>query len=181
MKEGQPGFDTVTPDAGACRFVYRIARRRPKGGKIPIAKGAQDAVVKKDFTHGREGGIRGRARRALRFRVECTQRFENVSEQVKSERLGGCRGKDVNYAASGRIFPSFANSAGPYVSVHTQIVCQFLLAESLSGTDREGRAAHRLYRSGPLNKRASRGDNEKWAIGSLIPRHLRQACAASRR
>ena len=116
MEQRQPVLHALMLAAGRNRLVERIVScDRTEQLHVALAEGAAHVRRERKLAHRQEfDGIQSR-RRALRVRIEGSDRFQGVAEEIESDGLSSRRIK-VENAAAHRVLPGIGDRARPPIA-----------------------------------------------------------------
>ncbi len=160
VEQRQPVLHPLPADRGPRGFIGGVARGRAEGGEIFLAETAQHLVVEQHLADRCEGrALQGR-RGTLGFRIELSEAFEEIAEEIEPQRLRRGRREDVDNAPAHGIFPAFAHSGNTDIAIDLEIVRQRALADRLADSDgKAGGLQERPWRHA-LDQRARGGDDQ---------------------
>ena len=162
-------------------FIEQIvALRRAEGRDIAHAKAADGFGDELEFRDRNQIERAHVEQRALRFRIEGTDRFQAVAEEVEPHRLIEPGRKQVEDAAAHGIFAGLAHGRGAVVAIVLQPGDDRVHRHDVAGRHRQRLRRHHLARRHALHDGVDGGEHDQRFVAALQARQPRQRSQALR-
>ena len=160
VKQRQPVLHARERPAGADRFEQRITGCGAEVLQIADPEARDRRLVQQHLADRSQLESRHLGERALRQRIEATDRLEHVAEQVEAQRLRAAARVDVDDPSADRILAGLDHGAAAAIAVTGEAEQQLLAIDALAGGGREQARAHHLRRRQLLQQRVDGGEDQ---------------------
>ena len=180
-KQRQPMLHAGMAAALADGFIEQIvALRRAEGRDIAHAKAADGFGDELEFRDRHQVERAHVEQRALGFRVERTDRFERVAEEIEPHRLVETGRKQIEDAAAHGVFAGLAHGRGAVVAIVLQPGHDRVHRHDMAGRNRQRLRRHHLARRHALHDGVDGRQHDQRLVAALQARQPRQRGQALR-
>ena len=168
VKQRQPMLHAGIAAALAHRFVQHVvARRRAERRDIAGTEFADGVGGQLEFGDRHEIERAHVVLRALGLRIEHTDRFQRIAEEIEPRRIVHAGRKQVEDAAAHGIFAGLAHGRGADIAVELEPAHHPVHAKHIAGRGRQRLTGNHCPRRDPLQDRVHRGQQHRRPVAAL--------------